>query len=578
MSSVFNLSSTYIDPLLTKLLNKGLNFVPTPYNVNITNTITDIGQFVTNLRRQFYFSDKPINSQINSLTKSKFKLKSNWVPPFKHLNLDQRLTCAKILKLPYITQTIKNRPCNITKQERILIKQLKNNSSVIVKQADKGGATVLMDNTLYLKEAYKQLSDIHYYTQITKPLTESNYDNIYLILKNMLKLKQISLQQFKFLLRPPHTIKNRSFYLLPKIHKPLDKWPHPNMPPGRPIVSDVNSESYYTAQYITTFLTPFSSTLPSFVKNSTEFKNKICLKPILSEQYLVTADIESLYTNMCPHTCLTLTKQYLNSFLNPSHTDNIIRLLEINLLSNDFSFNNNYYLQTHGVAMGKSFAPALANIYLANFDSFAINYQPHPPLLYTRYIDDLFFVWNSNLTELIKFQNCLNSLLPGIKLTFSHDLNSVNFLDTTIFKHNNLLHTKVYFKPTDRHSLLTHSSFHPTHTFKAILKSQFIRFKLLSSLKEDYFNTCNILIKSLILRGYKYKKMNKLAKFIWSKYTVSVKPPVNQTSQTIPLILTYNSTNVNINYKVKQIINDLDSQLHVRTAWRRNPNLKTLTV
>lgn len=44
------------------------------------------------------------------------------------------------------------------------------------------------------------------------------------------------------------------FYILPKIHKPPEKWTIPNvMPPGRPIVSDCGSETYHSAEYIEPF-------------------------------------------------------------------------------------------------------------------------------------------------------------------------------------------------------------------------------------------------------------------------------------------------------------------------------------
>lgn len=47
------------------------------------------------------------------------------------------------------------------------------------------------------------------------------------------------------------TPRAKRFYLLPKIHKNAEKWSRPfGVPPGRPIVSDCNSETYSTAQYI----------------------------------------------------------------------------------------------------------------------------------------------------------------------------------------------------------------------------------------------------------------------------------------------------------------------------------------
>jgi len=42
----------------------------------------------------------------------------------------------------------------------------------------------------------------------------------------------------------------RYFYLLPKIHKSRHSWPHSNMPAGRPIVSDCESESSRVCAFV----------------------------------------------------------------------------------------------------------------------------------------------------------------------------------------------------------------------------------------------------------------------------------------------------------------------------------------
>jgi len=45
-------------------------------------------------------------------------------------------------------------------------------------------------------------------------------------------------------LKGQDTLKERRFYLLPKIHQGRATWPFPDVPPGRPIVSDCGSKSY----------------------------------------------------------------------------------------------------------------------------------------------------------------------------------------------------------------------------------------------------------------------------------------------------------------------------------------------
>jgi len=91
------------------------------------------------------------------------------------------------------------------------------------------------------------------------------------------------------------------------------------------------------------------------------------------------------------------------------------------------------------------------------------------PLLYGRFLDDIFSLWPGTLPELREYENYLNNLIPGIKVKFTARQDVIEFLDTQVYKTtdingNCVLATKVYFKPTDTHQLLHRNSFHPRHT------------------------------------------------------------------------------------------------------------------
>lgn len=60
----------------------------------------------------------------------------------------------------------------------------------------------------------------------------------------------------------------RRFYLLPKIHKDRASWPFPDMPPGRPIVSDCSSKSYGVADWLDFHLNPLAVKHPSYIKDT----------------------------------------------------------------------------------------------------------------------------------------------------------------------------------------------------------------------------------------------------------------------------------------------------------------------
>ncbi|XP_073522664.1 uncharacterized protein [Phyllobates terribilis] len=97
-------------------------------------------------------------------------------------------------------------------------------------------------------------------------------------------------------------------------------------------------------------------------------------------------------------------------------------------------------------------------------------------LLWKRFIDDIFCIWDGPPETLDTFYNHLNSAWPDLGFTMTYDLQRVSFLDTLVIKDNNgQLTTDLFTKSTDRNGLLHYSSNHPTHIKKSIPQSQFKR-------------------------------------------------------------------------------------------------------
>ena len=77
------------------------------------------------------------------------------------------------------------------------------------------------------------------------------------------------------------------------------------------------------------------------------------------------------------------------------------------------------------------------------------------PLLFFRYLDDIFALWQGDIESLKEYEKFLNSLIPDIKIKLEFSPKEINFLDTTIYISENKLLTKIYFKDTDTHQVLT---------------------------------------------------------------------------------------------------------------------------
>ena len=72
--------------------------------------------------------------------------------------------------------------------------------------------------------------------------------------------------------------------------------------------------------------------------------------------------------------------------------EEINRLLELSLLHNDFLFNDQWFLQNSGTAMGKKYAPSFANIFMAYLEDEVLRKAKCKPLAMFRFIDDIFFI------------------------------------------------------------------------------------------------------------------------------------------------------------------------------------------
>ena len=139
--------------------------------------------------------------------------------------------------------------------------------------------------------------------------------------------------------------------------------------------------------------------------------------------------------------------------------------------------------------MGTKCAPSYANIFTGWFEKkFIFLLLTNLIDFYLRFIDDIFLIWNGTKTEFNNFLKKNNECYPS------------NFLDTTVFKVDNKLRTKLYVKPTDRQSYLHSKSEHSNSTKKSIAYSQALRFNKICYNRSDLHNNCKRLLNALTTR------------------------------------------------------------------------------
>ena len=129
-----------------------------------------------------------------------------------------------------------------------------------------------------------------------------------------------------------------------------------------------------------------------------------------------------------------------------------------------------------GTAMGTKLALSFANIFMGWFEDTYVYTYKIQPLLWKRYIDDIFIIWQHGREPLDAFIRHLNAQHATIKFTENFSEQTINFLDITVTKNSeNGITTSLYCKPTDSHNYLLYSSEHPRHLLKGIPYSLFLR-------------------------------------------------------------------------------------------------------
>ena len=375
---------------------------------------------------------------------------------------------------------------NLPADERTALDFLSSQTDFVVSPVDKGGGWFVTPTKLYNNEALRQLCDENFYDPCDNDLTRGTAAKLTRLLRHLHATHFITKREF-LALAPPTSPDDRKFYLLPKVHK--SSWPNPCMPPGRPIVSDCSSVSRSCASFVEFFLAPIARQLPSYVRDSMHVISLIKNFSLPDDALLFSLDVVSLYTNIPHEEGISCCGRAFLRFPDPRRPDlTLLSMLRVILTSNDFVFNGERFLQTHGTAMGCAFGASYASIFLSEWEDRALLLEKVPSL-WLRYIDDILGVWPFSEQELLMFVETLNSFNPHIRVTLTYSSSSIRFLDLELYRNSQRIGYRTGFKPTDSFSILTSNSYHPPHVFKGIIFGQLYRFITHSCTYSDFVNT-----------------------------------------------------------------------------------------
>ena len=515
-NNIINLSDSTLTRNQILLLNKGLSFVPTAKNAPAHEILRDFNTITNKTKRKLKRlinpprtprpNDEPTlirkTEQFNDNTNTQ-----NLGPkPLEDAFLAMKNEIANIKE----THTTKY---NLTRGERLALTQLSSNHDLIINKADKGFTIVVRNRDEYIKAGLEHLSDKNTYISLERNYTNDVTHIITNTLKDLCTRGLISPNMKEYCL-PPKSPRTALIYFLAKIHE---------NPIGiRPIVSTVNSATANLAECLYFYLQPIMKSLPAYLKDTGQFLEEISNIQVHKNTWLITVDVKSLYTNI-PNdegiqACYEAWRR--QELTDPQHppAETLRHLLELVLKLNTFEFNEKYYLQIFGTAMGSKLAPAYANTFMGRLEVAILDSSPTKPTYYRRFIDDIFMIWPHSEEELDKFITHMNNQNKSIQFTYEKNLTKITFLDVIVSKQNDQtdtdspikLSTRTHIKNTNKQLYVKNESYHPPGTGKGIIIGEAIRYLRTNSNSNSFHKMIHKHKRNLAKRGYNKNKINNI--------------------------------------------------------------------
>jgi hypothetical protein len=120
--------------------------------------------------------------------------------------------------------------------------------------------------------------------------------------------------------------------------------------------------------------------------------------------------------------------------------DELLNLTNTILEQNDILFNDHYYKQQDGLAIGAPTSAILAQIFIQFVEHTVIYIEKHQIIDYYRHVDDILIIYNLEYTNIHNTLQEFNTVHPKLKFTLETEThNKVNYLDITTDKHHNKL-------------------------------------------------------------------------------------------------------------------------------------------
>ena len=134
-------------------------------------------------------------------------------------------------------------------------------------------------------------------------------------------------------------------------------------------MANINSPTTNLSRFVDHHLQPLTEKLPSYVKDMGAFLRRIeANNKVNPNAILVTMDVSALFTSIPHREGINAAAHYLETRENPTIiTRVILKFLTLILFLNNFSFNDEHYLQCKGFAMGAKCSGSYVDLFMGLF-------------------------------------------------------------------------------------------------------------------------------------------------------------------------------------------------------------------
>ena len=234
------------------------------------------------------------------------------------------------------------------------MEELAKRKDIIITNAEKGDAVVMMGLYKYIKEANHQLCDKRNYNTLHEDPT-LQHSNLVNDTNDRIKKENLLSKKLVDGLKSVNP-KPPKFYISPIMHKENN--------PAKPAI---NSTNYPTSEI--SHRQPLVWEIASHIKGTNYFIHKNNSFPVPPNSLLVTIDVKSLCTSIPDNEGFASFKKKYDHYPKKTIPAEIIAtFLALLLVLNIFIFNSKFYLHIKDCAMGTICVPAYANIFMSEFE------------------------------------------------------------------------------------------------------------------------------------------------------------------------------------------------------------------